>query len=678
MYSLLTVNQQVSLISVTVTPSTFLAALLVILVFVSFYLPQLPSFNLPRITLPRFLTAANNNDNTLPPSPTSPSRQLVLRDQSLTVYRRDRKDSTSSSFKDRFRKEPKDHYKDYKERDYYAKESDHGRSPRKARRLITGFRDSGKPAAIYDEELIPWRRLANGSRSNGFWRPPSHDALGAMAPMRLHMRNTPFSDRDDDDDDDDDLDHDLDNQNDILQRAIRTRLPTGSMSPDKVRSRSPEGNRSGTLRLEAPTPPVLERILESPPPTDNYIRFAVRAEVQQRTEPIETAIAFIRKRYAALTASWTSTLFSVLLAVCSITMFKTLIQEPAPRPVGDLVKVAGIARSFEPLIYYSEHAITQVHDLQATSVAVWDLGETVRTSGMKDASLIVSDLDALSGAMKTLATEMTKFFAVVDGDIDGILNVMDWAKMHLNRLQSAPSPSTLSSAYDNIHNMLSEAHVLEDASGAPTPIGTITTYVFGLSNPQREQRMVQLLFNEFLSVLEESVREELRYSMNLYGLFNSIDQHFLNLARTVARETSAQEELHSDMLASLWVRILGTRAAELRKFEQNRVLLRDVREKTVRNKGILVNHHSKLLSLQTSLEGLRTKLISPLVRGTNATILTLEDQIDSLSGVRDHLSEIRRQQKGKVLETLYASVPSKQQPRSLRLDDGRGDILRDS
>lgn len=87
--------------------------------------------------------------------------------------------------------------------------------------------------------------------------------------MRLAVRNTPFSERDDDDDDDDDLDHDLDTQNDILQRAIRTRLPTGSMSPDKVRSRSPEGNRSGTLRLEAPTPPVLERILESPPPTDN-------------------------------------------------------------------------------------------------------------------------------------------------------------------------------------------------------------------------------------------------------------------------------------------------------------------------------------------------------------------------------------------------------------------------
>ncbi|KAL6696662.1 hypothetical protein J3F84DRAFT_347703 [Trichoderma pleuroticola] len=162
MYSLLTVNQQVSLISVTVTPSTFLAALLVILVFVSFYLPQLPSLNLPRITLPRFLTAANN-DNALPPSPTSPSRQLVLRDQSLTIYRRDKKESSSSSFKDRFRKEPKDHYK---ERDYYPKETDHGRSPRKARRLITGFRDSGKPA-VYDEELIrsPPQRSGDRGRS---------------------------------------------------------------------------------------------------------------------------------------------------------------------------------------------------------------------------------------------------------------------------------------------------------------------------------------------------------------------------------------------------------------------------------------------------------------------------------------------------------------------------------
>lgn len=100
---------------------------------------------------------------------------------------------------------------------------------------------------------------------------------------------------------------------------------------------------------------------------------------------------------------------------------RSLVEPASSRPAGDLVKVAGIARSFEPLIYYSEHAVTQIHDLQATSVAVWDLGESVRTSNIKDALSIVSNLDSLSDTMKTLAIEMTKFFARVDGDIDGLV-----------------------------------------------------------------------------------------------------------------------------------------------------------------------------------------------------------------------------------------------------------------
>lgn len=384
----------------------------------------------------------------------------------------------------------------------------------------------------------------------------------------------------------------------------------------------------------------------------------MRAEVQQRTEPLETAISFIRKRYHEATSTWSSILITVVVAMFSISTFKTLVSPAAPRPAGDLVKVAGVARSFEPLIYYSEHAVTQVHDLQATSVAVWDLCETVRSSDMRDASSIVTDLDALSETMKTLSVEMTKFFARVDGDIDGILNVMDWAKMHLNRLRSSSSPSTISAAYDNIHNLLSQARILEDAKGTPTTIGSFTNYVFGISNPQREQRLIQLLFNEFLSVLEDSIRAELQHSVTLFALFEAIDSHFLNLARTVVRETNAQDQLQADMLSSLWVRILGTRASDLHKFEQNRKLLQNVREKTVHNKRVLVDHHGKLLTLKASLESLRGKLVSPLVRGANATVLSLDDQIRGLTSVGDYLSDLRRRQKGKMMETLFASIPS--------------------
>lgn len=243
---------------------------------------------------------------------------------------------------------------------------------------------------------------------------------------------------------------------------------------------------------------------------------------------------------------------------------------------------------------------------------------------------------------------------------------MDWAKMHLKRLNSSPAPSTLSSAYDNLHNILSQAHILEDASGSPTTLGSMTTFIFGMSNPQREQRMVQLLFNEFLSVLEDSIQSELQHSMTLFALFEAVDFHFLNLARTVVRESSAQEEMHTDLLSSLWTRLLGARASELRKFEQNRLLLRNVRDKTVRNKGILVEHNGKLLTLKASLETLRSKLVSPLVRGVNSTTLTLADQIQGLSDVSGYLGDVRQQQKGKVMESLFGSVPG----RKWMIEDG--------
>lgn len=154
-------------------------------------------------------------------------------------------------------------------------------------------------------------------------------------------------------------------------------------------------------------------------PNTADFRFAIRAQVQQRTEPVESTINFIRHHYTTLTRTWLSTLTTLLVAFISLSIFRSLLQPAAPRPAGDLVKVAGLARSFEPLIYYSEHAVSQVHDLQATSVAVWDLGESVRTSDMRDAPSIIADLDALSDTMKTLSIEMTKFFARVDGDIDG-------------------------------------------------------------------------------------------------------------------------------------------------------------------------------------------------------------------------------------------------------------------
>ena len=240
---------------------------------------------------------------------------------------------------------------------------------------------------------------------------------------------------------------------------------------------------------------------------------------------------------------------------------------------------------------------------------------------------------------------------------------MSWAKMHLTRLSTAPQPSRLTHLYSNIQTLLSSPSLpllANPKTNVPTPLGTLLTTTLGPTPPQRTQTLLRLLFTDFLTVLETAISTELRTSLDLLILFEAADRSFLNLARTVARESSVQDSMHHDLLSSLWTRILGPDAARVRKYEENKLLLRDVREKTVRNKGFLEDHNGKLRTLQAALENLRQRLVSPLVRGGNDTApqLTVEDQIRGLDEVSRYLGAVRQQQKGKVMERLFARTPS--------------------
>ncbi|KAK3381625.1 hypothetical protein B0H63DRAFT_524327 [Podospora didyma] len=529
---------------------------------------------------------------------------------------------------------------------------------------VLGEDDLASEASAGGYSPPAWRRLGNGDRSSGFWRKSSD--FGGPGGGGYDSRESS-------------LEYESADEGEILAQAIRTRLPAGSMSPDKERSPEPDEYYAAKqhpldndeeeevkIKVEDETSArratmALDRFKLSgggvvPRPrkgSDNYLRFAVRADIQHRTEPIDAAINFFRSKFGIVFKSWASMVLTSLVGIMSYAAMRSLFEPASMRPVPDLVKVAGVAKSFEPLIYYSENGIQQVGDLQATGVAVWDLGESVRSSNLTSAPSIVKQLDDLSDSLKTLAIELTKFFANVDGDVDGILIVMDWARRELSQLQQLPS-APLSFIFDNIHNMLTNAGILENHStGEPTPIGTVTSSIFGLSTPQRTKQTLQRTFHEFLAVLEEAISNELQHSLALFGLFEAIDRQFLNLARAVIREASLQDERHDDLLSSLWTRILGAKASDVNKYERNRLLLLNVRDKTVHNKVILVEHNHKLLALKANLEALRRKLVSPLVRSVNSSTLTLDEQIRGLEDVGVYLESVRARQKSKLLEMVY-------------------------
>jgi hypothetical protein len=237
---------------------------------------------------------------------------------------------------------------------------------------------------------------------------------------------------------------------------------------------------------------------------------------------------------------------------------------------------------------------------------------------------------------------------------NSILIVMEWAKRELSQLSSLPL-SSLTSVFDNLHSVLCRVGIFESSNGNPTSFGKLITDIFGQSRPQRTRSTLQRTFNEFLGVLEESINSELTYSAALFALFESIDRQFLNLARTVIRESDQQEREEGELLSSLWTRVLGPNAAKLRKYEKNRLLLSNVRERTVRNKHLLVDHNGRLLTLKANLETLRKKLISPLVRSNDSSTLSVEEQIRGLDTTYEHLKTVRERQKGMLMELLYGA-----------------------
>ncbi|ERF74244.1 hypothetical protein EPUS_03434 [Endocarpon pusillum Z07020] len=481
----------------------------------------------------------------------------------------------------------------------------------------------------------PWsppgfrRHARGGSRGAGSWF--RHDPYGTAQRFELRPSISPSRSRQTSPEYEDARGGDED-----LTIPANIPLPAGTDSPLKERSPEPRAAKDEFA------PAFAEEEQKAVNDTNNYIRFAVRAEVQHR-EPFMALFNFLRERIDLMTKTKSSTMMTIILSLFSISIIRMLFVPPIPPPVPDLVKLSTLAKSFEPLIFYSENGYTQITALQETSVAVWDLGESVRSANMTSAPLIVRSLDELSESLKTLGLELNRFFADVDSDVDSILLVMDWAKRELSGVANPQGPAIPSLIFDNIHNLLNRGSLLENG-GKPTLFGRLITEIFGSSSPQRTRTALTRTFHEFLNVLEESINSELTHSTAL-----------------VVRESDAQERLENDLLSSLWTKLVGPNAAMLRKYDKNRQLLANVRARTVSNKHLIMEHHGRLQTLKVSLETLRRKLVSPLVRRNDSVsvgvdcVMVIEDQIRGLEGTYHYLRDVRERQKAKLMEMVYGA-----------------------
>lgn len=207
-----------------------------------------------------------------------------------------------------------------------------------------------------------------------------------------------------------------------------SREPTFGMDRSTHHTRSPSAiqERSRSTTQATPVPPTdqpdnCKRMIQ---PSHSLLtildlRLAFRADIQQRTEPIEAAVTWARHQIDRFTKSPLYTLGVFLSILLAFIMTKSLLLRPPDQlPTPDILQATEVARRFEPLIYYSEGGRRQVGQLQDTGAAVWDLGESIRHANMPSGTQIVEQLDDLGTSLETLVIELTRFFVNVDGDID--------------------------------------------------------------------------------------------------------------------------------------------------------------------------------------------------------------------------------------------------------------------
>lgn len=149
--------------------------------------------------------------------------------------------------------------------------------------------------------------------------------------------------------------------------------------------------------------------------TELVVRFAIRGETLFRTAPIEDTVSSLAGGINILTRSrW-----NVVSAVMMIFFSWAMVQPWTATLISDVANVANMAKQFEPLMYASENVIPRSRELAEASIAVQDLGESVRASNMSASKVIINQLDDLGDSLKVLSQQITSFFTNVDGDMDG-------------------------------------------------------------------------------------------------------------------------------------------------------------------------------------------------------------------------------------------------------------------
>ncbi|KAJ4360633.1 uncharacterized protein N0V89_001199 [Didymosphaeria variabile] len=449
-----------------------------------------------------------------------------------------------------------------------------------------------------------------------------------------------------------------------LPESPRKGTPRTSPEPVEQRHFTPDTIAS---RLQSPSiePDITSGAQQHPeeegsPRRDGFIRVVFKSESLVNMGPLEERISSFSRGMSKTRVC--GSLVVLVLAWLLIHPWGTETASPGP----NVAHLVSMVRRFEPLLYASENVIPRSRELSDASIAVEDLGESIRASNMSGSKVIVTQLDGLSENLKTLSQQIQTFFVHVDGDMDGTISAIGWATRQLEGIQGS-HVGVLDTVIGNVHGGLSKIGLLgtDDQLSA---VGSVVTGLMGSTTQQKAKAALQRSFDFVLSTLEENLQNELSRADSLFQMFDNVDLQFHNLHRTVAKEEDTLSAQKDEFLASMW-RTTITNKLRLKKYEKNLKLLKTLRSSALANKSELKNNIQIIRAVQDQLVVARKSLISPVIRGAQSDSYSIEKQLEDVVATHDFLQGIRDSQKHKFTKQLFAA-PSRP---AISITTGRDD-----
>ncbi|KAF7977164.1 hypothetical protein HWV62_4593 [Athelia sp. TMB] len=271
--------------------------------------------------------------------------------------------------------------------------------------------------------------------------------------------------------------------------------------------------------------------------------------------------------------------------------------------------------AFEQLLDASAGGSALALEIKKAEMATVDLTTLVRVSDLRSRDLIADTLSEFVEDARRTGRGLQRLSAKVGGAVDDIFAVNDYA-----------------------------LHTIEGAMAAPPSIFALIPFM----DKAPPQELITKTFSEAMDHLAVSLARLVVEAQASLAHLDALEMRLNTLHSVLAREDKALSEAQSELLAALWTKLGGNRAA-LRGHGDHRALLRGLGDYRKRALVHVIAALSTLQAMSEDMQDMRERVAAPQLAGSRVPV---EVHIKSIRSGLERLKDGRVKAKEREEEAM--------------------------